>query len=110
MKEAVWFLSNITAGNTIQVQAVIDAGLVPMIIHHLAKVSTFAHCCNKVGVQQSYEVFSRTKMLAGYATSSIPDVRRTLWLGYHSHRNMVGGVVQWLGRRSVAGRLFLIYA
>ena len=39
MKEAVWFLSNITAGNQIQVQAVIDAGLVPMIIHHLDKVN-----------------------------------------------------------------------
>jgi len=38
VKEAVWFLSNITAGNQIQVQAVIDAGLVPMIIHHLDKV------------------------------------------------------------------------
>uniref|UniRef100_A0A7N6ADM3 Importin subunit alpha n=1 Tax=Anabas testudineus TaxID=64144 RepID=A0A7N6ADM3_ANATE len=32
-KEAVWFLSNITAGNQQQVQAVIDAKLVPMIIH-----------------------------------------------------------------------------
>ena len=40
-KEAVWFLSNITAGNQQQVQAVIDAGLIPMIIHQLAKVS---HC------------------------------------------------------------------
>ncbi|KAH6940011.1 hypothetical protein HPB50_024013 [Hyalomma asiaticum] len=36
-KEAVWFLSNITAGNNQQVQAVIDAGLIPMIIHHLSK-------------------------------------------------------------------------
>ncbi len=34
----MWFLSNITAGNQQQVQAVIDAGLVPMIIHHLGKV------------------------------------------------------------------------
>jgi len=40
VQEAVWFLSNITAGNQIQVQAVIDAGLVPMIIHHLDKVHT----------------------------------------------------------------------
>lgn len=37
-QEAVWFLSNITAGNQQQVQAVIDAGLVPMIIHLLDKV------------------------------------------------------------------------
>ncbi|OWK05859.1 hypothetical protein Celaphus_00013083 [Cervus elaphus hippelaphus] len=38
-KEAVWFLSNITAGNQQQVQAVIDANLVPMIIHLLDKVA-----------------------------------------------------------------------
>uniref|UniRef100_A0A3P9M5X8 Importin subunit alpha n=1 Tax=Oryzias latipes TaxID=8090 RepID=A0A3P9M5X8_ORYLA len=37
LQEAVWFLSNITAGNQQQVQAVIDAGLIPMIIHQLAK-------------------------------------------------------------------------
>ncbi len=30
-------MSNITAGNQSQVQAVIDAGLIPMIIHHLNK-------------------------------------------------------------------------
>lgn len=34
-KEAVWFLSNITAGNLAQVQAVIDAGLLPKIIDNL---------------------------------------------------------------------------
>ncbi len=39
MQEAVWFLSNITAGNQEQVQAVIDHGLVPLIIQHLSKVS-----------------------------------------------------------------------
>lgn len=38
LQEAVWFLSNITAGNQQQVQAVIDAKLVPMIIHLLDKV------------------------------------------------------------------------
>lgn len=38
LQEAVWFLSNITAGNQQQVQAVIDANLVPMIIHLLDKV------------------------------------------------------------------------
>lgn len=36
-KEAVWFLSNITAGNQTQVQAVIDAGLLPKIIENLSK-------------------------------------------------------------------------
>jgi len=37
-KEAVWFLSNVTAGNHSQVQAVIDSQLIPLIIHHLEKV------------------------------------------------------------------------
>ena len=36
LQEAVWFLSNITAGNQQQVQAVIDAGLISYIIHHLS--------------------------------------------------------------------------
>lgn len=43
LQEAVWFLSNITAGNQQQVQAVIDAGLIPMIIHQLAKVRRNYH-------------------------------------------------------------------
>ena len=38
-QEAVWFLSNITAGNQQQVQSVIDHGLVPLIIQHLSRVS-----------------------------------------------------------------------
>lgn len=33
----MWFLSNITAGTKQQVQAVIDAGLIPQVIHLLAK-------------------------------------------------------------------------
>ena len=40
LQEAVWFLSNITAGNQQQVQSVIDHGLVPLIIQHLSRVST----------------------------------------------------------------------
>ena len=39
-QEAVWFLSNITAGNQHQVQSVIDHGLVPLIIQHLSRVSS----------------------------------------------------------------------
>lgn len=39
LQEAVWFLSNITAGNQHQVQAVIDADLLPLIIRNLSKVS-----------------------------------------------------------------------
>ena len=38
LQEAVWFLSNITAGNQQQVQAVIDKDLVPLIIQHLSRV------------------------------------------------------------------------
>lgn len=41
-KEAVWFLSNITAGNQQQVQAVIDAGLLPPIISNLSRVSNLS--------------------------------------------------------------------
>ena len=37
IQEAVWFLSNITAGNQQQVQSVIEAGLGPMVIGHLSK-------------------------------------------------------------------------
>lgn len=33
----MWFLSNITAGNKQQVQAVIDAGLLPKIVENLSK-------------------------------------------------------------------------
>ena len=40
-KEAVWFLSNITAGNQEQVQLVIDSGLIPLIIKAL-EVCEFA--------------------------------------------------------------------
>jgi hypothetical protein len=39
-QEAVWFLSNVTAGNPAQVQAVIDAQLIPLILNHLEKVRT----------------------------------------------------------------------
>lgn len=39
VKEAVWFLSNITAGNQEQVQAVINAQLIPDVIRHLQYVN-----------------------------------------------------------------------
>ena len=35
-KEAAWMVSNITAGNPSQIQAVIDCGLVPLVISVLA--------------------------------------------------------------------------
>ena len=35
-KEACWTISNITAGNTIQIQAVIDANLIPPLIDVLS--------------------------------------------------------------------------
>ena len=40
-QEAVWFLSNITAGNQQQVQAVIEYNLLPEIIRHLDGVSCY---------------------------------------------------------------------
>ncbi len=44
-QEALWFLSNVTAGNQQQVQAVIDAGLVPLIVQHLSRVCNRIICC-----------------------------------------------------------------
>ena len=40
-QEAVWFLSNITAGTEQQVQSVIDAGLIQLIVKALAEVIFF---------------------------------------------------------------------
>lgn len=37
-KEASWAVSNVTAGNTTQIQSVIDAGILPKIIDILLKV------------------------------------------------------------------------
>jgi len=56
IQEAVWFLSNITAGNQMQVQAVIEAGLIPLVIHHLDKVRmgvALQQCCIHVIAQAS---------------------------------------------------------
>ena len=50
-KEAVWFLSNITAGNQSQVQAVIDKELVPLIINHLSRVSVTTSVVEKTKTQ-----------------------------------------------------------
>lgn len=47
-KEAAWTLSNITAGKDSQIQEVINAGLVPHLIHLLVKVCTLLNC-SKVG-------------------------------------------------------------
>ena len=38
-KEGAWAISNITAGNTNQIQAVIDSGIIPLVIEVLARVS-----------------------------------------------------------------------
>jgi importin subunit alpha-4/3 len=60
-QEAVWFLSNITAGNQQQVQAVIDHDLVPLIIQHLRKVSAYIHNLSSKGLftrQVSGRVFA----------------------------------------------------
>ena len=38
LQEAAWTVSNITAGQQHQIQAVIDANLIPAIINILAKV------------------------------------------------------------------------
>ena len=40
-KEASWAVSNITAGNPTQIQAVIDAGVMPLVVEVLTKVFCF---------------------------------------------------------------------
>ena len=39
-KEAAWTISNITAGKSGQIQEVVDAGLVPILVEVLKEVST----------------------------------------------------------------------
>jgi len=39
-KEASWMISNVTAGNVSQIQAVIDNSLIPLVIDVIAKVTT----------------------------------------------------------------------
>ena len=53
LQEAVWFLSNITAGNQQQVQAVIDKDLVPLIIQHLSRVRNLPISMSKVNRQNN---------------------------------------------------------
>jgi len=40
-KEAAWMISNVTAGNVSQIQAVIDTGLIPLVVDIIAKVTAF---------------------------------------------------------------------
>ena len=42
-KEAAWMISNVTAGNVNQIQAVIDNGLIPLVIDIIAKVTAFTN-------------------------------------------------------------------
>lgn len=45
-KEAAWTISNITAGNAAQIQAVIDAGIIPELIEVISNVSNLNYICN----------------------------------------------------------------
>ena len=58
-QEAVWFLSNITAGNQQQVQAVIENGLVPMVITHLSRCQVFqiftSLCCVTIATNITHQ-------------------------------------------------------
>lgn len=46
VKEAAWTISNITAGNMEQIQHVINAGLLPPLIHVLQNVSELCFLLN----------------------------------------------------------------
>ena len=55
LQEAAWTISNITAGQPHQIQAVIDAGLVPGILDIMIKVSAASvhvhvHACRMSGM------------------------------------------------------------
>ena len=43
MREAVWALSNVTAGNVNQVQMVIEADLIPLVVDILKSVRIVMH-------------------------------------------------------------------
>lgn len=43
-KEAAWTLSNITAGKNLQIQEVVDAGLVPLLVEVLQQVRLTEGC------------------------------------------------------------------
>lgn len=58
-QEAVWFLSNITAGTEQQVQSVIDANLIPYIIKALAEVSALMFGYLWVGGLLMLEIFTK---------------------------------------------------
>lgn len=45
-KEAAWTLSNITAGKESQIQEVINAGLIPILVEVLQQVRTQEHTEN----------------------------------------------------------------
>ena len=53
VKEAAWTISNITAGNIEQIQHVINAGLLPLLIHVLESVSKLYYFIN-CNYQKSY--------------------------------------------------------
>lgn len=48
VKEAAWTISNITAGNIDQIQHVINAGLLPPLIHVLQSVSKLSISVNMI--------------------------------------------------------------
>lgn len=52
-KEAAWTLSNITAGKDTQIQEVINAGLIPILVEVLQQVRTQEQAENIAGLIQS---------------------------------------------------------
>jgi len=55
VKEAAWSISNVTAGTQEQIQAVIDADIIPVIINVLKTVSNIFHYT--VHVQYFFHVY-----------------------------------------------------
>ena len=65
-KEACWTISNITAGNVNQIQAVVEAGLLEPLIHVLSKVCTHLQKATKLeGLEDPDTLISDTNLLDG---------------------------------------------
>lgn len=71
VKEAAWTVSNITAGNPGQIQAVIDANILPNLIEVLVRVSSKIYFCHP-------ELESSFKMAAFSYYRVISSLRKRL--------------------------------
>jgi hypothetical protein len=65
VKEAAWTVSNITAGNSEQIQKVLVAGIVPVLLHVLQTVISKKISLECVNLNIFREILNRRKKLRG---------------------------------------------